>query len=183
MMDLPGTSSNPIEGINMQKIRLHLTFNNQAEEAANFYVSIFINSQILKITHYGEKEIAALSRLPEDIRPGPVGLAKTVRFQLNGQEFLAANGGPYFKFSEGTSLYVNCETQEEIDELWEKLSNGGEIQECGWLRDKFGVSWQIAPTIMQEMMEDPDPEKSQRVKIALLKMKKIDIETLKQAYK
>jgi predicted 3-demethylubiquinone-9 3-methyltransferase (glyoxalase superfamily) len=95
---------------------------------------------------------------------------------------LAANGGPYFKFSEGISLYVNCETQEEIDYLWEKLSDGGEIQECGWLKDKYGVSWQIAPTIMQEMMEDPDQEKSQRVMIALLTMEKLDIEILKQAY-
>jgi predicted 3-demethylubiquinone-9 3-methyltransferase (glyoxalase superfamily) len=111
-----------------------------------------------------------------------VGSVKTVRFQLNEQEFLAANGGPYFKFSEGVSLYVNCETQEELDELWEKLTHGGEIQECGWLKDKYGVSWQIAPTIMQEMLEDPDPEKSQRVMIALLKMKKLDIEALKRAY-
>ena len=166
----------------MKKIRPHLMFNNQAGEAAAFYVSIFKNSKIIKITCYGEKELAALSRLPEDIRPGPVGSVKAVRFQLNGQEFLAANGGPYFKFSEGISLYVNCETQEELDDLWEKLSEGGEIQECGWLKDKYGVSWQIAPTIMQEMMEDPDPEKAQRVMIALLKMKKLDIETLKRAY-
>lgn len=166
----------------MQKIRPHLTFNNQAGEAANFYVSLFKNSKILKITRWGEKELAAFSHLPEDIRPGPVGHVKTVRFQINGQELLAVNGGPYFRFTEGISLYVNCETQEEIDELWEKLSEGGEIQECGWLKDKYGVFWQIAPTIMQEMMEDPDPEKSQRVMIALLKMKKLDLEILKQAY-
>jgi predicted 3-demethylubiquinone-9 3-methyltransferase (glyoxalase superfamily) len=166
----------------MQKIRPHLTFNNQAEEAVNFYVSIFKTSKILKTTRYGEKELAALSHLPEGIRPGPAGSVKTVRFELNGQEFLAANGGAYFKFSEGVSLYVNCETQEEIDEFWEKLSEDGEIQECGWLKDKYGVSWQIGPTILQEMMEDPDPEKSQRVMVALYQMIKLDLEILKRAY-
>ncbi len=154
-------------------------FNNQAEEAANFYVSIFKISKILKTTRWGEKELAAL---PEDIRPGPPGSVKMVRFQLNGQEFLAANGGPYFKFTEGISLYVNCETQEELGEYWKKLSDGGEIQQCGWLKDRYGVSWQIAPAVMQEMLEDPDPERAQRVMIALLQMTKIDLETLKRAY-
>lgn len=166
----------------MHQITTHLTFNNQAEEAVNFYVSIFKNSKILKITHYGEKELAALAHLPEYIRPGPAGSVKTVRFRLHGQEFLAANGGAYFKFTEGISLYVNCETQEEIDEFWEKLSDGGEIQACGWLKDKHGVSWQIGPAILRDMAEDPDPEKSQRVMIALYQMIKIDIETLKRAY-
>ena len=154
----------------MQKITPFLWFDNKAEEAVNFYTSIFKNSKIVNITHYGE------------VGPGPKGSVMIVVFQLNGQEFIALNGGPAFKFNEAISLVVNCETQGEIDELWEKLSEGGEKVECGWLKDKYGVSWQIVPIVLREMLEDGDAERSQRVMKALLQMKKIDIEGLKKAY-
>jgi len=154
----------------MQKITPFLWFDNKAEEAVNFYTSIFRNSKIVNITHYGE------------VGPGPKGSVMIVVFQLNGQEFIALNGGPAFKFNEAISLVVNCETQGEIDELWEKLSEGGEKVECGWLKDKYGVSWQIVPIVLREMLEDGDAERSQRVMKALLQMKKIDIEGLKKAY-
>jgi len=154
----------------MQKITPFLWFDNKAEEAVNFYTSIFRNSKIVNITHYGE------------VGPGPKGSVMIVVFQLNGQEFIALNGGPAFKFNEAISLVVNCETQGEIDELWEKLSEGGEKVECGWLKDKYGVSWQIGPIVLREMLEDGDAERSQRVMKALLQMKKIDIEGLKKAY-
>ncbi len=153
-----------------QKITPFLWFDNQAEEAANFYVSIFKNSKVVNITHYGE------------VGPGPKGSVMTVTFQLYGQEFVALNGGPQFKFTEAISFVVNCETQEEVDELWEKLSEGGEKGQCGWLKDKYGVSWQIVPTVLGEMLNDPDPVKSQRVMHAMLQMRKIDIGKLKQAY-
>lgn len=170
----------------MQRITPSLTFANEAEEAVNFYVSIFAavfgNSKVLNVTRYGEEELEALSHLPEDIRPGPAGSVKTVRFDLNGQEFMAANGGPFFKFSEGITLYVGCETQEEIDELWEKLSEGGEKQECGWLKDKYGVTWQIGPATLWELIEDPDMQKSQRVMRAIYGMTKLEIQQLKRAY-
>jgi len=154
----------------MQKIMPCLWFDDQAEEAANLYVSIFKNSKIVNIARYGEAG------------PGPAGTVMTVTFQLEGQEFIALNGGPQFKFTEAISFSVDCKTQEEVDELWEKLSAGGEEGPCGWLKDKYGLSWQINPTVLGEMLSDPDPEKSQRVMKAMLQMKKIDIEGLKQAY-
>lgn len=158
----------------MQKITPNLWFDDQAEEAANFYVSIFKNSQIGAITHYGESAA--------EISGKPKGSVLTVTFQIEGQDFTALNGGPQFKFTEAMSLLVNCETQQEVDELWEKLSEGGEKGPCGWLKDKYGVSWQVVPHILEEMMLDPDPLKAERVMKALLQMKKIDIEGLKQAY-
>ena len=154
----------------MQKITPFLWFDNQAEEAANFYVSIFRNSKIVSISRYGEGA------------PTPSGTVVTVTFQLEGQEFMALNGGPEFKFTEAISFFVNCETQEEVDELWEKLSAGGEKGPCGWLKDKFGLSWQIVPTVLGKLLNDPDPVKSQSVMNAMLQMSKLDIERLKQAY-
>jgi predicted 3-demethylubiquinone-9 3-methyltransferase (glyoxalase superfamily) len=154
----------------MQKITPFLWFDNQAEEAANFYVSIFKNSKIVTITRYGEAG------------PGPKGGVMTVVFHLDGQEFIALNGGPQFKFTEAISFSVDCKTQQEVDEFWEKLSAGGEEGPCGWLKDKYGLSWQINPTTLGQMLADPDPQKSKRVMEAMLKMKKIVIEDLKRAY-
>jgi predicted 3-demethylubiquinone-9 3-methyltransferase (glyoxalase superfamily) len=154
----------------MQKITPFLWFDNQAEEAANFYVSIFKNSKIGTVSRYGEAG------------PGPKGTVMLVTFQLEGEEFIALNGGPLFKFTEAISLSVNCQTQEEVDELWEKLSEGGEKGRCGWLKDKYGLSWQINPTVLGEMLNDKDPEKSTRVMQAMLQMDKIDIGELMQAY-
>ncbi len=159
----------------MQKIIPNLWFDDKAEEAVNFYVSIFKNSKIGSITHYGEEGAKAAGR--------PEGMVMTVTFQLEGQEFMALNGGPIFKFTEAISFIVNCETQEEVDKLWEKLSEGGQEGPCGWLKDKYGLSWQIVPTVLGEMMQDKNAEKSERVMEALLKMKKIDIEILEQAYR
>lgn len=166
----------------MQKITPCLWFDNQAEEAANFYVSIFStrsasggkNSKIEKISRYGENGAKASGQ--------PKGSVMTVTFKLDGQEFMALNGGPHFKFTEAISLIVNCETQKEIDEIWEKLSRDGQEVQCGWLKDKYGLSWQIVPTILSEMMQDKDIKKTDRVMHALLQMKKLDIKTLKQAY-
>ncbi|MDN4525999.1 VOC family protein [Fictibacillus sp. NE201] len=155
--------------ISMPKITPHLCFNDQAEEAVDFYVSIFKNSRVMNVTRYGQEE------------HGAEGQVRTVRFQIDGQELIATNGGPYFKFSDGISLYVSCDTQEEVDYLWEKLSEGGEKQECGWLKDKYGVTWEITPRIAWEMVNDPDPEKSQRVVKAIYKMEKLDAEKIKQA--
>jgi len=155
----------------MQKISPFLWFDDQAEEAVNFYTSIFKNSKILNVTRYGE------------VGPGPKDSVMTVAFQLEGQEFMALNGGPHFKFTEAISFVVKCKTQEEVDDLWENLSEGGgEKIQCGWLKDKYGVSWQIVPTILGEMISDPNRAKSQRVMDAMLKMKKIEIEGLKRAY-
>jgi len=154
----------------MQKITPFLWFNNEAEEAANFYVSIFKNSKILNIARYGEAG------------PGPKGTVMSVTFQLDGQDFMALNGGPHFKFTEAISLFVNCETQQEVDELWQKLSEGGQTQRCGWLKDKYGLSWQIIPSVLGKMMNDKDAEKSKRVMTAMLQMTKIDIEGLEKAY-
>src|SRR6266550_4108857 len=154
----------------MQKITPFLWFDNQAEEAANFYASVFKNSKIGTVSRYGEAG------------PGPKGTVMLVTFQLEGEEFMALNGGPLFKFTEAISLSVNCETQEEVDELWEKLSEGGEKGRCGWLKDKYGLSWQIIPTALGKLMSDPDPEKSKAVFQAMLKMNKIVIEDLKRAY-
>jgi len=158
------------EGKHLQKITTFLWFNNQAEEAATLYTSVFENSKILNTSRYSEGS------------PGQAGAVMTVNFLLEGQEFIALNGGPMFKFSEAISFVVNCETQEEVDRFWEKLSEGGEKIQCGWLKDKFGVSWQIVPTILSELMSDPDPVKSQRVTQAMLKMNKLDINALKKAH-
>ena len=154
----------------MQKITPFLWFDGNAEEAANFYVSTFKNSKILSIARYGEAG------------PGPKGSVMTVEFQLRGQDFIALNGGPQFRFTEAISFSVNCETQEEVDEFWEKLSEGGKEGPCGWLKDRYGLSWQINPIVLGEMLSDPDPAKAQRVMQAMLQMKKIDINRLKQAY-
>src|SRR5215475_4406965 len=154
----------------MQKITPFLWFDGNAEEAVNFYASIFTNSKIANICRYGEAG------------PGPKGSVMTVEFQLEGQDFIALNGGPQFKFTEAISFSVNCETQEEVDKFWEKLSDGGEEGPCGWLKDRYGLSWQINPTILGEMLRDPDPQKSKRVMDAMLKMKKFVIEDLKRAY-
>jgi predicted 3-demethylubiquinone-9 3-methyltransferase (glyoxalase superfamily) len=153
-----------------QKIKTFLWFDANAEEAANHYVSIFKNSKILSVTRYG------------DAGPGPKGSVMTVNFQLEGQEFIALNGGPHFKFTEAISLLVNCDTQQEVDELWSKLSAGGAESQCGWLKDKYGLSWQIIPTALFELMRDRDPGKSKRVMEAMLQMKKIDIGLLEKAY-
>ena len=154
----------------MQKITPCLWFDNQAEEAAQFYTSIFKDSKVLSILRYG------------DAGPRPAGTVMSVTFQLDGQEFIALNGGPHFTFSPAISFFVNCETQEEVDELWQKLSASPADEQCGWLKDKYGVSWQIVPTVLRAMLQDKDPEKSKRVTEALLQMKKLDIEMLKHAY-
>jgi predicted 3-demethylubiquinone-9 3-methyltransferase (glyoxalase superfamily) len=154
----------------MQKITTFLTFDDQAEEAVALYTSIFENSRIVSTTRYG------------DAGPGPKGSLMTATFELAGQEFVALNGGPSFTFAQGISLSVNCETQEEVDELWEKLSEGGEKGPCGWLTDRFGVSWQINPRVLGEMLADPDPEKANRVMKAMLQMGKIEIAGLREAY-
>ena len=154
----------------MPKITTFLTYNNQAEEAVNFYVSIFRNSKILSVSRYGEGG------------PGPKGSVMSVSFLLEGQEFYALNGGPHFTFSEGFSLFINVETQQEVDELWEKLSEGGEKGSCGWLKDKYGLSWQIIPSALGELLSDPDPVKSKRVMEAMLQMGKIDIASLRRAH-
>lgn len=155
----------------MQKITPFLWFDTQAEEAANFYVSIFKNSKIVKVARYGEAG------------PGPAGTAMTVVFQLDGQEFIGLNGGPHFKFTEAVSFSIDCESQEEVDWYWSKLTeSGGEESQCGWLKDKFGLSWQVNPKILGQMLSDPDPQKAKRVMEAMLKMKKIDIAALQQAY-
>ncbi|MEJ9230436.1 VOC family protein [Peribacillus butanolivorans] len=160
----------------IQKITTNLWFDTQAEQAAKFYASIFTNSMIGRITHYGNEG--------HEIHGILAGTVMTVEFQLEGQGFVALNGGPQFKFTEAISFIVNCESQVELDYYWEKLSEGGDekAQVCGWLKDKYGVSWQIIPTALTEMLSDHDPEKSARVMNAMLQMKKIDIKTLKQAY-
>lgn len=154
----------------MQKITTFLTYKDQAEEAMNFYTSLFKNSKIVNVMRSG------------DAGPGPKGSLLSATIQLDGQEFILLNGGPHFTFAEGISLFVSCETQEEIDKLYEKLSEGGEKQPCGWVKDKFGVSWQIVPPVLGELLRDKDPEKSKRVMLAMLQMKKLDIKALKQAY-
>ena len=153
----------------MQKITPCLWFDTQAEEAATFYTSIFRNARILHVARYGKAG------------PRPEGLVMTVTFELDGQEFVALNGGPEFTFNEAISFQVSCETQDEVDEFWSRLSEGGEEGPCGWLKDRYGVSWQIIPTRLIELLDDPDPERSQRAIQAMLDMKKIDIATLEQA--
>lgn len=153
-----------------QKITPFLWFDTNAEEAMNLYTSVFKDAKIISVSRYGEAG------------PGQAGTVMTATFTLHGQAFMALNGGPEFKFTEAISFFVNCETQEEVDELWERLSEGGEKGQCGWLKDKFGVSWQIVPTALGELLGDKDPEKAKRVLEAMLQMHKIDIEKLKQAY-
>ncbi len=155
----------------MNKITPFLWFDNQAEEAASFYVSVFKNSKVLGVSRYGEAG------------PGPKGSAMTVSFELNGQQFTALNGGPaHFGFSEAISFYVDCETQAEVDELWEKLTAGGEPGPCGWLKDKYGLSWQIVPKTLIQLLGDKDPAKANRTMQAMLKMSKLDIAELQRAY-
>jgi len=159
----------------MQKITPNLWFDDKAEEAANFYVSIFKNSKILTVARYTAEGAKASGR--------PQGSVMTVAFQLEGQDFLALNGGNTFRFTEAISLIVNCETQEEVDYFWERLSKDGEEGVCGWLKDKYGLSWQVVPTIVGEILRDKDSQKVERFMSALIKMKKLDIEGLKKAYK
>jgi len=159
----------------MQKITPFLWFNDNAEEAAKFYTSIFKKSRIGKIARYDKAGEKAAGR--------PAGSVMTVEFELEGQEFIALNGGPHFKFTEAISFVVNCKTQTEVDYYWKKLSAGGKEVQCGWLQDKFGLSWQIVPTVLGELMSSKDPAKSQRVMEAMLKMVKLDIKKLKQAAK
>jgi predicted 3-demethylubiquinone-9 3-methyltransferase (glyoxalase superfamily) len=154
----------------MQKITPFLWYDGKAEEAVNFYVSIFKNSKVVSMARYG------------DAGPGPKGSVMTAAFQLEGQDFVALNGGPQYKFTPAISLVVNCETQEEVDNLWEKLSAGGRKDRCAWLTDKFGVSWQIVPTILSKLLGDKDPEKAKRVMQAMLQMDRIDISRLQKAY-
>lgn len=158
----------------MQKITPFLWFDDKAEEAANFYASLFKNSKIGDTARYDEAGAKAAGRPKDSVM--------VIEFELEGQKFVALNGGPHFKFTEAVSFVVNCETQEEVDNFWDKLSEGGEESQCGWLKDKYGLSWQVVPTVLTEMLKDKDSEKSQRVMKAMLQMKKIDIPTLKQAY-
>jgi len=154
----------------MQNITPFLWFDDKAEEAMNFYISIFRNSKVVSVTRHGEAG------------PGPKGTAMTVTFELDGLKLTGLNGGPHFKFTEAISLSVTRETQQEVDELWEKLSEGGEKGRCGWLKDKYGLSWQVTPSVLGELLQDKDPVKAKRVMEAMLQMDKIDIKTLKQAY-
>jgi len=154
----------------MQKITPFLWFDNNAEEAANFYVSIFKNSKVLSVSRYG------------DAGPGPKGTVMVAEFQIDGQEFVALNGGPRFKFTEAISFVINCETQQEVEYFWERLSDGGEKSRCGWVKDKFGLWWQVVPTVLGKLMSDSDPEKVKRVTEVMLQMERIDIEPLQRAF-
>jgi predicted 3-demethylubiquinone-9 3-methyltransferase (glyoxalase superfamily) len=153
----------------MQKITPCLWFDTQAEDAATFYTSVFKNSRIVKISHYGEAG------------PREAGLVMTVEFELDGQEYVALNGGPEFTFNEALSLQINCESQDEVDYFWERLGEGGEFGPCGWLKDRYGVSWQVVPTVLNELVSDPDQAKGQRVMAAMLQMGKIDVAALRAA--
>jgi predicted 3-demethylubiquinone-9 3-methyltransferase (glyoxalase superfamily) len=154
----------------MQKITPFLWFDSRAEEAANFYVSIFKNSKITAVARYG------------DAGPGPKGSVMSVNFQLEGQDFIALNGGPQFKFTPAISLFVSCKTQREVDDLWERLSAGGEKSRCGWLQDKYGLSWQIVPTVLFKLLQDKDPKKAKSTMQAMLQMDKLDIKALEAAH-
>lgn len=158
----------------MQRITPFLWFDDQAEEAAKFYVSVFKNSRLGAVSRYGESAAKASGR--------PAGSAMTVEFELDGQKFVALNGGPVFKFNESVSFVVNCETQAEIDRYWEKLCTGGEEVQCGWLKDRYGLSWQVVPTVLGRLLNDPDPVKSGSVMKAMLQMGKLDIQALWQAH-
>lgn len=165
-------ATNPIREPRQQKITTFLWFDDNAQEAANFYVSVFKNSRILETTHYGEAG------------PGPKGTVMTVSFELDGQQFTALNGGPHFKFTEAISLVVHCQSQEEVDYYWNRLTaDGGQESQCGWLKDKYGLSWQITPDVLLKYLTDSDVAKSQRVFQAMLQMKKINIDDLEQAAK
>jgi predicted 3-demethylubiquinone-9 3-methyltransferase (glyoxalase superfamily) len=153
----------------IQRIKPFLWFDNNAEEAAQFYLSIFKDSKILKISRYGEAG------------PGPAGSVMIVNFRIEGQDFIALNGGPHFKFNESISFSITCETQEEVDHYWNKLTEGGQEVQCGWLKDKFGLSWQVNPTVLGELLADKDGKKAQRVMKAMMQMKKIDIAGLQRA--
>jgi predicted 3-demethylubiquinone-9 3-methyltransferase (glyoxalase superfamily) len=153
----------------MQKITPFLWFNNNAEEALNFYVSVFKNAEIVAVNRYGEGG------------PGPKGAVMTATLQIEGQQFIALNGGPEFTFTPAISFFVNCQTQAEVDDLWEKLTAGGKEGQCGWLTDKYGVTWQIVPSALERMLNDPDPEKGKRVMQAMLQMRKIDVKVLESA--
>jgi predicted 3-demethylubiquinone-9 3-methyltransferase (glyoxalase superfamily) len=155
----------------LQKISPFLWFDTQAEEAVKFYTSIFKDSSIGAVTSYSE------------MGPGPKGSVMTIGFQLEGQQFVALNGGPHFKFTEAVSFVVNCESQEEVDHFWDKLSAGGQEVQCGWVKDRFGLSWQIVPTVLPKLFQDKDPERSKRVMQAMLQMKKLDIAALEKAYR
>jgi predicted 3-demethylubiquinone-9 3-methyltransferase (glyoxalase superfamily) len=155
----------------VQKITPFLWFDGKAEEAMNFYVSVFKNSKVGRVSRYGEAG------------PGPKGTVMSATFQLDGQDFFALNGGPQFVFTPAISFFVNCETQQEVDELWDKLSEGGKKERCGWLKDRYGLSWQIIPSVLGKLLQDPDAEKAKRVMQAMLQMDKIDIERLKQAHR
>jgi predicted 3-demethylubiquinone-9 3-methyltransferase (glyoxalase superfamily) len=154
----------------MPKITPFLWYDNQAEDAATLYTSIFPNSRITRVTRYGESG------------PGPAGSAMTVVFELDGQEFIALNGGPIFEFTEAVSFSIDCSSQEEVDHYWERLSEGGEESQCGWLKDRFGLSWQVNPRVLGDMLSDPDPARARRVMEAMLRMKKIEIAELRRAY-
>jgi len=154
----------------MQKITPFLWFDDKAEEAMHFYISIFNNSKVVRVIRYGEAG------------PGPEGTVMTASFTLDGEEFVALNGGPSFTFSPAISFVINCETQDEVDRFWEKLSEGGKTLQCGWLQDKYGISWQVVPTVLIELLNDADPVKSNRVMQAMLLMNKIDIEGIRRAY-
>jgi predicted 3-demethylubiquinone-9 3-methyltransferase (glyoxalase superfamily) len=154
----------------MQRITPFLWFDGKAEEAMNFYVSVFKNSKVVSVTRYGEAG------------PGPKGTVMSATFELDGQRFYALNGGPQFSFTPAISFFVNCETQQEVDDLWERLSEGGEKQRCGWLKDKYGLSWQIVPSVLGKMLQDRNAQKAQRVMKAMMQMDKLDIARLKQAY-
>jgi predicted 3-demethylubiquinone-9 3-methyltransferase (glyoxalase superfamily) len=161
-------------GSKMQRITPFLWFDRQAEEAASYYVSVFENSRIGAVTRYNEAAAKASGQ--------PQGSVMTVEFELDGQSFTALNGGPHFKFSEAISFVVHCETQAEVDHFWDKLAAGGQEIQCGWLKDRFGVAWQVVPTVLVEMLQDKDPQKAQAVMAAMLQMKKIEIEPLRRAY-
>ena len=153
----------------MQKIVPFLWFNGNAEEAMNFYVSVFKRSKVVRVSRYG------------DAGPGPKGAVMGCAFQLEGQDFYALNGGPQFQFTPAISLFVNCETQQEVDELWEKLSAGGSKDQCGWLKDKFGVSWQVVPSELPSLLQDPDPERARRIVEVFMTMRRIDLAELRRA--
>lgn len=169
-----GVRSRMTEGDPVQKLTPCLWFDSNAEEAVEFYVSVFRNSKITGLSRYGEAGAEVSGR--------PAGSVMTITFQLEGQDFMALNGGPVFTFSPAISFIVDCKSQEELDVIWEKFAKGGVVEQCGWLRDKFGISWQIVPSALGEMMRDNDPQKRNRVMKALLQMKKLDIRRLQEAY-